>query len=775
MHWYYLRDESLETIKRQAEREGGHILILPSEGSEEAGGLSSRTPDLSTGGKVNTLSSEKQDADAKNGDGVEDYAEMDEYVPQTWDENSSLRDVEARLKLLEDAFYYPWEALGKKIFPEYIDFINEKGDLKDKYGSGDKVPKEEADALFAKYAGYIERYNAMREEIYSLRELRDRLEAKMSREQKEEESRREMAELLAKHNGYLRGMSNLRMWNVDRYLSKLKKIDGEVATVSEFIDRWLADGSLRISKREYKPQIDRRKWNRMSGQEQAAWEASHNKPKTEYLVNDYDLGKTAYDYARWLMSQKKKGKLGDVVKEQKAVGAEEVSPREAALRDSLVGVLRDAGVEVVTDVEEGQRVLDSAEGSDVRMQAMFSNLRNAVEFIKSHLKKTRGGQFEIFIPESVNKRVEQRLGHAVKQHMIDVSGMNHGYNNHGENGRKLRTGDIPLTKEDMELAPYILMCPDKVVLGSQNNGIASVLYIKYLSNGRVVYIEAEGNIDGTVLVSKNMWANADPHKLSPRKVVDARQNDAPKLTSGNVILKEDAAKIRKDAEDAIRNDEKIRQHKVYHGSGADFDAFDNNHMSEGEGAQAYGWGTYVTEVEAIGRNYAIVNNNSLRKSKLESDIYRLKEALPFRRGEAKREGEEELKRLEEELSKFNTDWRSVLYTVEIPDDTGSNYLHWDKPVGREKSDKISKALYDRILREDKDGSYEDEYSRAALRRELDSLSGIDGKDLYGTISTYLGGDKAASEFLRDNGCWRILSVSIQERRSQRWGSQLCGL
>ena len=751
VHWYYLRDESLETIKRQAEREGGHILILPSEGSEEAGGLSSRTPDLSSDGKGNTLSSEKQGADAKNGDGVEDYAEMDEYVPQTWDENSSLRDVEARLKLLEDAFYYPWEALGKKIFPEYIDFINEKGDLKDKYGSGDKVPKEEADALFAKYAGYIERYNAMREEIYSLRELRDRLEAKMSREQKEEESRREMAELLAKHNGYLRGMSNLRMWNVDRYLSKLKKIDGEVATVSEFIDRWLADGSLRISKREYKPQIDRRKWNQMSGQEQAAWEASHNKPKTEYLVNDYDLGKTAYDYARWLMSQKKKGKLGDVVKEQKAVGAEEVSPREAALRDSLVGVLRDAGVEVVTDVEEGQRVLDSAEGSDVRMQAMFSNLRNAVEFIKSHLKKTRGGQFEIFIPESVNKRVEQRLGHAVKQHMIDVGGMNHGYNNHGENGRKLRTGDIPLTKEDMELAPYILMCPDKVVLGSQNNGIASVLYIKYLSNGRVVYIEAEGNIDGTVLVSKNMWANADPHKLSPRKVVDARQNDAPKLTSGNVILKEDAAKIRKDAEDAIRNDEKIRQHKVYHGSGADFDAFDNNHMSEGEGAQAYGWGTYVTEVEAIGRNYAIVNNNSLRKSKLESDIYRLKEALPFRRGEAKREGEEELKRLEEELSKFNTDWRSVLYTVEIPDDTGSNYLHWDKPVGREKSDKISKALYDRILREDKDGSYEDEYSRAALRRELDSLSGIDGKDLYGTISTYLGGDKAASEFLRDNG------------------------
>ncbi|MDY5388553.1 MAG: hypothetical protein SPG50_08080, partial [Muribaculaceae bacterium] len=148
----------------------------------------------------------------------------------------------------------------------------------------------------------------------------------------------------------------------------------------------------------------------------------------------------------------------------------------------------------------------------------------------------------------------------------------------------------------------------------------------------------------------------------------------------------------------------MRQHKVYHGSGADFDAFDNNHMSEGEGAQAYGWGTYVTEVEAIGRNYAIVNNNSLRKSKLESDIYRLKEALPFRRGEAKREGEEELKRLEEELSKFNTDWRSVLYTVEIPDDTGSNYLHWDKPVGREKSDKKDQIFLQDSLGENQMGS-----------------------------------------------------------------------
>ena len=45
VHWHYLDDRGLEKIKKQAEREGGQLLILPSE-KEEAGALSSRTSDL---------------------------------------------------------------------------------------------------------------------------------------------------------------------------------------------------------------------------------------------------------------------------------------------------------------------------------------------------------------------------------------------------------------------------------------------------------------------------------------------------------------------------------------------------------------------------------------------------------------------------------------------------------------------------------------------------------------------------------------------------------
>ena len=43
---------------------------------------------------------------------------------------------------------------------------------------------------------------------------------------------------------------------------------------------------------------------------------------------------------------------------------------------------------------------------------------------------------------------------------------------------------------------------------------------------------------------------------------------------------------------------------AYHGSGASFDKFDTAFMGTGEGAQAFGWGVYLTQSEGIARNYA---------------------------------------------------------------------------------------------------------------------------------------------------------------------------
>lgn len=46
--------------------------------------------------------------------------------------------------------------------------------------------------------------------------------------------------------------------------------------------------------------------------------------------------------------------------------------------------------------------------------------------------------------------------------------------------------------------------------------------------------------------------------------------------------------------------------KVYHGSGADFTEFDFDHMGEGAGSQAFGWGGYVTSSKKIGKDYASI-------------------------------------------------------------------------------------------------------------------------------------------------------------------------
>lgn len=45
-----------------------------------------------------------------------------------------------------------------------------------------------------------------------------------------------------------------------------------------------------------------------------------------------------------------------------------VSIQEAALRDALIDKVREAGIDVITDVEEAQRLLDEANGKDVRQQ-----------------------------------------------------------------------------------------------------------------------------------------------------------------------------------------------------------------------------------------------------------------------------------------------------------------------------------------------------------------------------------------------------------------------
>ena len=541
------------------------------------------------------------------------------------------------------------------------------------------------------------------------------------------------------------------------------------------------------------------------------------------------------EFRKWIGSSKRKTKpfaeYKSVKKEagqnedvrQSRDGSNPLSAEEAAIRDAIVERLRESGIEVITDTEAGQKVLDEANGrgEPVRTQAMLDGLAKAASTIRGWIKGNRRGRvFTIDLPESTQRKIKEAMGRDFDSHNITANGIAHALKNHGVGGYKLNERSIPLREEDMELIPYIMTAPDDVKKASTDvSGRESVRFYKNLSNGYVVVVEKEYKNSPDDMETITMWA-----ELSSG-ATNARQNAVPDTHVLNAIPSTDSAKIRKDAEDAIHGDEKVREHRVYHGSGADFEAFDHSHMGEGEGAQAYGWGSYVTEVEGIGRTYAKASTENKRENAtvykrrqirdneisinvirgmiaeypeqhrerekrlsdlekeladqnsqkgriekesgkdsvayrnfmfyaediikdLERNIERTKRSIEDEAGyneQRKRQVEElvaENARLQSEIDAIEAQYPRHLYTVEIPDDTGENYLEWEKPVTKEQQGKIYKQLRDEKMT-----------IKGASQSFWNGKSSEwqSGQKLIDFFIENLGSDKAASEFLSRAG------------------------
>ena len=233
------------------------------------------------------------------------------------------------------------------------------------------------------------------------------------------------------------------------------------------------------------------------------------------------------------------------------------SAEEIALRDAVIDKLRESGLDVITDVEAGQRVLDEAnrQGERVRTQAALNGLKKASDFILSALsEKTKQRRVRIEIPERANRLAEEAIGHPIKSHAININELTHIKKRHGENGTANDANSIPLRDKDIALMPYIMAAPTRVVKGNMAaNGTESVRYEKDLENGVVVVVEREGRFDVEDMENITMWANKKP---ATNVTVATKTSHS---TSETIVISEaDAAKIRKDAETAIENDGKIR-------------------------------------------------------------------------------------------------------------------------------------------------------------------------------------------------------------------------
>ena len=251
--------------------------------------------------------------------------------------------------------------------------------------------------------------------------------------------------------------------------------------------------------------------------------------------------------------------------------ATEVSSTDALLRDALVDVMRKIGIEVITDNKKAQRVLEE-ENESVCMQAKLDSLVKSVRTIHGWLSNNKRDKvFTIELPKATQEMIHKVMGRDFNSHNITANGIAHGLKNHGVNGLKLNKQSIPIRKEDAELIPYIMTAPDYVKKGSTDiSGRESIRFYKELSNGYVVVVEKEYKNSLNDMETINIWAEMSS------EATNALHKAVPDIHVQNAILSTDIAKIRKDAEDAIRRDNKLREQRVWHGTGRNYVIFNES-------------------------------------------------------------------------------------------------------------------------------------------------------------------------------------------------------
>ena len=227
--------------------------------------------------------------------------------------------------------------------------------------------------------------------------------------------------------------------------------------------------------------------------------------------------------------------------------------------------------------------------------------------------------------------------------------------------------------------------------------------------------------------------------------------------------------------------------KVYHGSGADFMEFDFDHMGEGAGTQAFGWGGYVTSSKKIGKSYATLMDNDPSKA-----YYRIQRsngtrfAKKYPTLESFLHGDKQIamndKFTEQEKIDYYNEMKKLaepyhnLYEVDIPDDNGSNYLEWEKKPSNEVATKIIEGIYglddktlddmaardivfrtlmyDYIKNADKEQMIPILVKTNGLTRNTVYDNGNvedDMRFVYNRLSNWMGSQKAASKFLSSLG------------------------
>lgn len=245
---------------------------------------------------------------------------------------------------------------------------------------------------------------------------------------------------------------------------------------------------------------------------------------------------------------------------------------------------------------------------------------------------------------------------------------------------------------------------------------------------------------------------------------------------------------------------------AFHGSPYQFDKFTTEKIGTGEGAQAFGWGLYFTDLEGIARNYAdklAQETTFYDATGNKIDYNNLSNAEQFAIiavTDPKKKYETTLGIAQEDFNdnpmQFNKEYldavikfkgvkkgRGATYKVSLhKGKTPSEYtwLEWDKPVSKKTENNVVDVVLKKIFPENryevkevngkfyildtiKDESISGGYTtkekanqnienlKYLNKRIVNKLRSNDGSGFYEAISGILGGDKNASTFLLENG------------------------
>ena len=289
------------------------------------------------------------------------------YERKHWHADSSLEEMLAREKYLQNAMSFGTKEMAE-VFPMAEEWQRDREELKAKYGDDLKnaLPNDVKNAFLKKHRNTFANQTALNDELYELRsaiishkeKAASRAEA-AAKEQKAEEANKRFGD-------FLNGKTPLRRASIVKALTRVSNFGKEGSmTMAQFIEKHVAEGTLELRTKE----VDklqgpsRRQLNRMDASQQAQAEnrVKQAGKKTEYLINGFVANKTAYEYAEHLLATKN-SKAGEKARKHAAQpGAPAVSTQEATLRDALVDVAQQSGLEVVVD-EKAQQVLDEVNG-----------------------------------------------------------------------------------------------------------------------------------------------------------------------------------------------------------------------------------------------------------------------------------------------------------------------------------------------------------------------------------------------------------------------------